>query len=111
MRGEMESGARAALFLCLASLYPGVRLDGVADDGKNGKGQGGVLKDLVQAESMMQLALTLPVACFLGWGLGALLDKHFHTGWIQIVGLMLGAVAGFLQIFRTAQRFMGKGGR
>lgn len=77
----------------------------MADDGDNNK-QGGVLKDLVKAEAMLQLAIALPLGCLVGWGLGDLLDKHFHTTWMQVVGILLGAAAGFVQIITTARRFL-----
>ena len=77
----------------------------MADDGKGGKG-GGSLGDLVKAESMIQLALVLPAACLIGALGGGALDKHFHTGWMVVVGILLGATAGFIQIFKTASRFM-----
>jgi F0F1-type ATP synthase assembly protein I len=34
------------------------------------------------------------------------LDKHFHTGWIAVAGILLGAVAGFVQIYKTASKQM-----
>ena len=66
----------------------------------------GVLGDLVRAESMIQLAIALPVGCVLGWLIGSWLDRKFGTSWIGIVGILLGAVAGFVQIFTTASRYM-----
>ncbi|MDE1161754.1 MAG: AtpZ/AtpI family protein [Acidobacteriaceae bacterium] len=69
----------------------------------------GALSDLVKAESMIQLALVLPIGCVLGWLLGSALDKHFHTEWIGVVGIVLGAIGGFIQIFRMAQRYMKRG--
>jgi ATP synthase protein I len=72
--------------------------------------QGGGLKDLVTAESMIQLAIALPAGCLIGWLFGSWLDRHFHQGWIAIVGILLGAVAGFMQIFRTASRYLKKSG-
>jgi F0F1-type ATP synthase assembly protein I len=82
----------------------------MADDGNNAKKSGGgVFGSLVQAESMIQLALALPAGCLIGWFLGMLLDHHFHTEWMEIVGILLGAVAGFVQIFTTASRVMKKG--
>lgn len=66
----------------------------------------GPLGDLVKAESMIQLALVLPAACLIGALAGGALDKHFHTGWIAVAGILLGATAGFIQIFRTASRYM-----
>ena len=81
----------------------------MADNNKTGKGNGGgSLGDLVKAESMIQLAITLPLACVLGWLLGSALDKHFHQGWIGVVGIVVGAIAGFLQIFRMASAYLKK---
>jgi ATP synthase protein I len=66
----------------------------------------GALGELVKAESMIQLAIALPAGCLIGWLAGAWLDKHFHQGWIAIAGIVLGAVAGFVQIFVTASRYL-----
>ncbi|HEY5381499.1 MAG TPA: AtpZ/AtpI family protein [Acidobacteriaceae bacterium] len=82
----------------------------MADDDDRPKKQGGMLGDLVKAESMIQLALAVPGGCLIGWLIGVGLDKHFHTEWIQIVGIVVGAVAGFLQIFRTASGYLKRGG-
>ena len=71
-----------------------------------GKKKSGALSDLVTAESMIQLAIALPAGCLIGWLLGAWLDHHFHQNWIGIVGILLGAVAGFLQMFTTAARYL-----
>jgi ATP synthase protein I len=79
--------------------------DGQKSDKAVGGGKG-ALGDLVKAESMIQLAIALPAGCLIGWLLGAWLDKHFHQGWIAIAGIVLGAVAGFIQIFVTASRFL-----
>jgi ATP synthase protein I len=88
--------------------------DGNQDETKDGAGrpQGGpsggrgTLGDLVKAESMIQLALTLPAGVLIGALAGTWLDKHFHTGWMAVVGILLGAAAGFTQIFKTAARAM-----
>jgi ATP synthase protein I len=66
----------------------------------------GAMSSLVKAESLMQLALILPAAVFVGWIAGVGLDHLFHTGWIYIVGLVIGAVAGFVQMARIVQRNM-----
>ena len=73
------------------------------------KKDGGGLNDLVKAESMIQLAIALPASCLIGWGIGALLDKHFHTTWMGVTGIVVGAVGGFIQIYTTAQRFLKRG--
>ncbi|HZL27418.1 MAG TPA: AtpZ/AtpI family protein [Acidobacteriaceae bacterium] len=75
----------------------------------SGKKSGG-LGDLVKAESILQVAIALPAGCLIGWYFGSLLDKHFQTGWISIVGILLGAVAGFIQIYKTASSFMKRSG-
>ena len=83
---------------------------GTMADGNSPKKQGGSLGDLVKAESMIQLAIALPAGCLVGWLVGAGLDEHFHTNWMAITGIILGAVGGFLQMFLTAARFLKRGG-
>jgi ATP synthase protein I len=80
----------------------------MADDGVGNK-KGKALGELVKAESMVQLAIALPAGCVIGWLIGAWLDKHFHQNWIGIVGILLGAAAGFMQIFMTASRYLKRG--
>ena len=80
------------------------------DENQNqGDGPKGSLGYLVKAESMIQLAIALPLGCLVGWGLGTLVDKHFHTSYWAIVGIVLGAVGGFIQIYTTAQRYLKRG--
>ena len=67
------------------------------------------LGNLVQAESMLQLALAVPAGTFVGLAIGYLLDRHFHTRWIVVVGMLLGAAGGFIQIFTSIAR-LGKRG-
>lgn len=66
----------------------------------------GALGDLVKAESMIQFAISLPLGCLIGWFLGSLVDRHFHLHFVAIVGILLGAVGGFLQIYRVASGYM-----
>jgi F0F1-type ATP synthase assembly protein I len=72
-------------------------------DDPNPKPQG-KLGHLVQAESAIQLALAIPVGCFVGLLLGAWLDRRFHTHWIVLAGMFLGAAGGFIQIFKAVSR-------
>jgi ATP synthase protein I len=65
------------------------------------QGQSGAMKSLVQVESLIQLALVLPIATVIGLLIGMGLDKWLHQHWIYIPGLILGAAAGFVQIFRV----------
>ena len=81
----------------------------MADESNSGKKPSGSLGDLVKAESMIQLAIALPAGCVIGWLGGEALDKHFHTSWCGIVGILLGAVAGFVQVFRTASKYLKRG--
>jgi ATP synthase protein I len=64
----------------------------------------GAMQSLVQVESLVQLALMLPVATVVGWLIGLGLDKWLHQHWIYIAGLILGAAAGFVEIFRVVLR-------
>ncbi len=47
------------------------------------------------------LALALPASTFVGWAIGVLLDKWLHTTWLYLAGLILGIVAGFVQLIRA----------
>ena len=80
--------------------------DGTGNGGKNTGGGKGPLGDLVKAESMIQVAIALPAGCLIGWLLGSWLDRHFHQGWISIIGILLGAAAGFLQMFTIASKYL-----
>jgi F0F1-type ATP synthase assembly protein I len=75
-------------------------MTGAPDDKNSG------LKDFAKAESMIQLAIIMPAACVIGWLLGALMDRWLHTEWIYVAGILLGAVAGFVQIYRVASGYM-----
>ncbi len=83
-------------------------MGGVAEDGNSSK-KGRGTSDYVKVESMVQLAIALPAACLIGWLIGAAIDKHFHTGWVGLVGILVGAIAGFVQIFTTASRILNRG--
>jgi ATP synthase protein I len=74
------------------------------DDPNTPPKKNGPLGNLVQAESMIQLALAVPAGCFVGLAIGYLLDRHFHTHWIVVAGMLLGAAGGFVQIFKAATR-------
>lgn len=69
------------------------------------KGTEGALGGLVKAERLMQIAVALPISVLVGWGIGALLDKWLHQQWIYLVGVLLGAVAGFVEIFHIINQY------
>lgn len=58
----------------------------------------------VQAARYSQLAFALPAAVVVGWLIGSALDRWWHTTWLYVVGILLGIVAGFVELIRTAMR-------
>lgn len=72
----------------------------INQDENSGKRRSGAVDGLIRAERMIQVAFILPTAVLVGWLAGAGLDKWLHQHWIYLVGIILGCVAGFVQIFR-----------
>lgn len=58
------------------------------------------MESLVQAEKMMQIALLLPSSAFIGWLIGAWLDRRFHQSWIGLAGIVFGGIAGMVHVIR-----------
>ncbi len=58
-------------------------------------------KTLLQVSRFIELGVLLPACTFIGWLIGAGLDKWLHTSWLYLVGLILGIAAGFVQLVRT----------
>jgi F0F1-type ATP synthase assembly protein I len=58
----------------------------------------------VQFGRYSQIAFMLPAGTVAGYLLGALLDRWLHRTWISVVGLILGTVAGIIELIRTALR-------
>ena len=56
----------------------------------------------VQLANYSQLAFIFPAATMVGWLIGAGLDRWLHTSWLYLVGLILGIIAGFAELIRTA---------
>ena len=48
-----------------------------------------------------QLAMIFPAATFVGWLIGVGLDHWLHTTWLYIPCLILGILAGFVELVRT----------
>ena len=59
---------------------------------------------LVQVEEYVALALMLPIATLVGYGMGYLLDRWLGTTFLKIVFLLLGVVSGFIQVIRQLTR-------
>src|SRR5579863_3660117 len=58
------------------------------------------LASLAEAEKMMQVAVLLPSSAFVGWLMGAGLDKLFHQTWITLVGILFGGISGIVYVVR-----------
>lgn len=56
----------------------------------------------VQVATYSQLAFIFPAATMAGWLIGAGLDRWLHTTWLYLVGLILGIIAGFVELIRAA---------
>lgn len=65
---------------------------------------------LVQAEKLMQIAILLPSAAFVGWLLGAWAGKELHQNWLAIAGLVFGGISGLVYVVRLVITSDGKGG-
>ena len=65
-------------------------------------------RGLTQAMKYAHLGMVLPAAVFVGWLLGAWADRAFGTSWVMIAGIILGIVAGFVEITRAAFKMMGE---
>ena len=55
------------------------------------------------------LAFLLPVSTFVGYAIGYGLDKVFGTHFLYLVFLLLGIVAGFVQLIRHINKDVDKG--
>jgi ATP synthase protein I len=58
----------------------------------------------LQVGRYSQLAFVLPAALVVGWLIGAGLDKWLRTTWLYLAGILLGIVAGFVELIRTVSR-------
>jgi F0F1-type ATP synthase assembly protein I len=50
------------------------------------------------------LALLLPAATFVGYGIGYFLDRRFGTSWLKVLFLILGSAGGFIAMIRQIMR-------
>ena len=64
---------------------------------------------LRQLANYSQLAFIFPAATVVGWLLGAGLDRWLHTSWLYLVGLILGIIAGFVELIRLVTSSESKG--
>ncbi len=75
--------------------------DSKPDSKQDGKDTG-LFSAWIQAEKLMQIALVLPCAAFIGWLIGAWLDHRLHQSWIAIAGLVFGGASGLVYSIRVA---------
>jgi F0F1-type ATP synthase assembly protein I len=52
----------------------------------------------------INLALLLPIATFVGFAMGYGLDSLFHVTWIRYIFLVLGSIAGFIELLRELNK-------
>lgn len=64
---------------------------------------------LVQLANYSQLAFIFPAATVVGWLIGEGLDRWLHTTWLYLVGLILGIIAGFVELIRLVTSSESKG--
>jgi len=58
----------------------------------------------VQFGRYSQIAFMLPAGTVAGYLIGSLMDRWLHTTWINVVGLLLGTVAGLVELIRMVSR-------
>ncbi|HEV2113853.1 MAG TPA: AtpZ/AtpI family protein [Terriglobales bacterium] len=54
----------------------------------------------LQLANYSQLAFIFPAATVTGWLIGLGLDHWLHTTWLYLLGLILGIIAGFVELIR-----------
>ena len=47
-----------------------------------------------------EIAFIIPAGVVAGLLMGKLADYFFHTHWLTVVGIIIGAIAGFMQMIR-----------
>jgi hypothetical protein len=71
---------------------------------------GSGIETLIQAEKLMQIAILLPSAAFVGWLAGAWLDGKLHQSWISLAGIVFGGLSGLVYVVRLVLATGPKGG-
>lgn len=59
---------------------------------------------MAQVEEYLSLALMLPIATLVGYGIGYLLDRALGTHFLYVVFLLLGIASGFVEVIRRLMR-------
>ena len=58
----------------------------------------------VQIARYSQIAFAMPAATVVGWAIGVALDHWLHTTWLYLPGLLIGILAGFVELIRTVMK-------
>lgn len=58
----------------------------------------------VQVAKYYGLIFVVPAAALVGYGIGYGLDKLFHTSFLKVVFLLLGVVAGIIDLVRELSK-------
>jgi F0F1-type ATP synthase assembly protein I len=58
----------------------------------------------IQIAKYSQLAFIFPAATVAGWLIGLALDHWLHTTWLYLAGLILGIIAGFVELLRIVSQ-------
>lgn len=95
--GGFMSNRRRSPHECITTIMPFNRP--IPDRTPQHKGSAGI-DTLVQAEKLMQIAILLPSAAFIGWLAGAWADKALHQTWISIAGIAFGGISGLVYVVR-----------
>jgi F0F1-type ATP synthase assembly protein I len=77
------------------------------DEGSNGYSE---RSWMIQLGRYSQIGFALPAATVIGWFVGRLLDRWLHTSWLYLAGLIVGIVAGFIELIRVASKPESGGG-
>ena len=65
----------------------------MADDKKN---------PMVMIAKYSEIGFVIPAAVLLGYFLGRVADHFLHTNWVYLIGVIFGAIAGFVSMIRMA---------
>lgn len=70
--------------------------------GKSNAKSTGLVNALIQAEKLMQIALVLPCAAFIGWLAGNWIGDRLHFPLAAAIGVAFGGAAGLFYVVRLA---------
>jgi len=59
---------------------------------------------MIQLGRYSQIGFALPAATVIGWFVGKSLDHWLHTSWLHLACLLVGIVAGFIELIRVASK-------